>query len=486
MKFSEINLLALLKNFSHKEILEFEKFIISPFFNTQNVLIDLYKALIRFYPDFSGENFSKEVIFKEVFPGKEFNDILLRKYISNLMKLAEDYLICKDTLGNEEKRAVSLLDQFDNKNLTQFFEKQLTKIEKNSVLNSRITVETFYFKHFREELKAGYFIKINKIYEIKSCLIKSQVYILLHLLLTNIVYANMMLIVKKTFKNTENNNYFDEFNDAFDLIRYLENISDLNENEKLFISLCKIDLIISKKPDDLNSLKEMKDIILRMSDILSENLLYTFFSHLNIYYLMNLSVNPEELTRDFFENYKFMIDKGLYERKGIEFINYTEYRTILNYGVRLKEYDWIEKFIHRFSDRHENYMKKDIVKYSLALLNYERKNYDAALKYLSQIKVRSEVIMKLDVDILLLLIYFDLSYLDSALSLIDSLRHFLSEEKFFSNTVLENHHNFLKFYRIILMEKNNNRNKNQSSVIHDIKNCSNLRRKYWLLEKAEW
>lgn len=484
MNFSENNFITLIKSFSKKEILELEKFINSPFFNTQAVLSEIYGELIKYYPDFSGNMFRKEKLFGAVFPDKEFNDILFRKYISNLMKLAEEYLICKDTLGNEEKRAICLLDQFDNKNLTPFFERQLKKMEKNEEVNSKITVETFYFKHFREELKAGYYIKINNVYEIKSCLIKSQLYILLHLLMTNTVYANMMIIIKETFKNTENNDYFDEFNAAFDLIRYLEKFSDLDENEKIFISLCKIDFTLSKDPYNLENLKVMKTIILIMSDILSDNLLYTFFSHLNIYYMINLPLNSEDLTRDYFENHKFMVEKGLYDRRGNEFINYLEYRTILNYAVRLKEIDWMEMFINRFKDHHEEVIKDSLNKYSQALLNYERKNYDVALKYLSEIKV-SEVIMKLDVDILLLLIYFDLDYIDSALSLIDSMRHFLSNEKHFSSSVKENHNYFLKYYRILLMSKHNCKTPDPDTLKFEIIQCKNLRRKYWLIDKIK-
>ncbi len=227
----------------------------------------------------------------------------------------------------------------------------------------------------------------------------------------------------------------------------------------------------------------MKNIILEIADILSDNLLYTFFSHLNIYYLMNLSTNSEDLTRDFFENYKFMIEKGLYDRTGNRFINYTEYRTILNYGVRLKEIDWLEIIIEKFKDHHEEEIKDSLYNYSLALINFEKKKYDVSLKLISKIKV-NEVIMKLDVDMLLLLIYFDLNYVDTALSLIDSMRHFISNEKYFSNSVKENHHNFLKYYRIILMNKNNCEKQDLFELRNELLKCTNLRRKYWLLEKT--
>ncbi|MEZ4822801.1 MAG: hypothetical protein R2942_10420 [Ignavibacteria bacterium] len=123
-------------------------------------------------------------------------------------------------------------------------------------VNYKISVETFYFKHFREELKSGYYIKINKLNEMEIMSYKIAGIYLLHLLMINTVYANIMIIVKRRhLKNTENSNYFDEFNKVFNLIEYLEKISDLDENEKLFVHLCKIDYIISMDPHNLKNLK---------------------------------------------------------------------------------------------------------------------------------------------------------------------------------------------------------------------------------------
>lgn len=306
------------------------------------------------------------------------------------------------------------------------------------------------------------------------------------MLLTNTVYTNMMLIIQKSFRDSEgDNDYFEKFNEVFDLIGYLEKINDLEDVEKMFISLCRIDVVIFKDPHNIENLVIMKDIIFKMADMLSNNLLYTFFSHLNIYYLLNISVKNEELNRDLFENYKFMIERGLYISEDRGFINFSEYRTILLYSLRLKEYDWAEKFISEYKNFHNPVEKENIYIYSKALLNFEKKDFEGAMQMISVLRI-SDMIMKMDSDIILLLIYFEMDYIDNALSLIDSFRHYMLENKILSKDVIKNHIDFLKFYRFLLMNKNNNIKPAESDKIKsEIMNHNNLRRKSWLLEKLE-
>ncbi|MEZ4822800.1 MAG: hypothetical protein R2942_10415 [Ignavibacteria bacterium] len=52
-------------------------------------------------------------------PGRNLMMSFKEIYVKSDGELAEDYLICKDTLANEEK-VISLLDQYDTKNMTPF------------------------------------------------------------------------------------------------------------------------------------------------------------------------------------------------------------------------------------------------------------------------------------------------------------------------------------------------------------------------------
>ena len=109
---SDLSFIRLLKSFSKKEITDFEKFIASPFFNSQSTLVKIFSEIKKYYPEFSDNNFTKKNLYEKVNPGKIYNDVIFRKYISNLFKLSEKFLIVNDTLQNNERKITFLLDQY--------------------------------------------------------------------------------------------------------------------------------------------------------------------------------------------------------------------------------------------------------------------------------------------------------------------------------------------------------------------------------------
>ena len=128
---SNSNLFKIIKTFSKEEILEFEKYVSSPIYNSQGTLIRLYRELKKFYPEFSNKELSKEKLFEKINPGKEYNDVIFRKYMSNLLKLAEGYLVYLEYQSKPEKQSINLLDQYDKRNLNSFYDKLLDQTEKN-------------------------------------------------------------------------------------------------------------------------------------------------------------------------------------------------------------------------------------------------------------------------------------------------------------------------------------------------------------------
>jgi len=482
---SETTFFRLLKGFTKKEILEFEKFVSSPFYNSHQTLIKLFREIRKFYPSFDDKMLTREYLFEKVNSEKTYDDVIFRKYMSNLMKLAEEYLCTIDNMNHRDRKITSLLDQFERRNQISFFRKLVEQYEIVSEESGKITNESFYYKHFREELKSSFEIRTNKLHLLKPSLIKSHTYLLMHLLLTSCVYSNMMLVNKSSFKDSEDINLFEEFFEIFDIIKYLESSKYLTPCEKLFIKLCKYDVTLMKDPSKTELLKSMKSALIDLSVHLNDNLLYIFFSHLNIFYLLNISSGNQEFIRELFENYKFMIQKNLYVSGEREFINFSEYRTILLYALRLKEFEWAESFIKRFKDHHNPEMSNNILNYSMAVLTFEKGELDQSLKYLSTLEL-DDIILKLDSDALLLMIYYEKDYIDSALSVADSFKYYVKSNKILSDQVVKNQSDFIKYMKCILKHKLTGMSSfDYEKLREDISNNKTVRRKNWLLQKLD-
>src|SRR5438034_704455 len=88
----DTNLIQLLKTLNKNEFKEFEKFVKSPFYNEGRNYENFFQILKKNYPDFDQDSITKEKIFNQLYPGKPYNDEIIRKIISNLLKLAKQYL----------------------------------------------------------------------------------------------------------------------------------------------------------------------------------------------------------------------------------------------------------------------------------------------------------------------------------------------------------------------------------------------------------
>jgi len=478
------NLIKVLSTFSKKELNEFEKFVSSPFFNNQSTLVRLFNEIKNYYPEFNSIDFTKENLFSIINPGKKYNDTLFRKYFSNLAKLSEDFLVCIDIKSNDDRRQTSLLDQYDKRILYPMFEKLSQQINER-LDHEGITNESFYYKNFREELKASFNIRTNNLQRLNNDLKNAHKYILLHLLLSSTVYSNMMLVNKKSFKDADLENTFEGFFETFDLIKYLESRNDLSRSESLFVDLCKYDILLMKDPCVKENLTSMNDVLLKMTSHLNKNLLYTFFSHLNIYYIINIENGKKEYLRDLFENYKLMISKDLYISEGRGYINFSEYRSILLYALKLKEYDWAEEYINKHKTYHNPETQKNISNFSFAYLNFEKNNYDEALNFLSKVK-RDNIIIKLDTEVIYMILYFEKGYFDSALSLAETTFQSLSTNKVLSKDVLINQLKFIKYFKAVIKIDSVRNDRTSIEILYNtISSEPQFRRKDWLLSKLE-
>ena len=78
----------LFKHLSKEELLKFEKFVNSPYFNNSKKVTELFTIVNTS----SGEKLSKHKLFSLLYPAEKYNDSRMRKILSDLNKLFEKFL----------------------------------------------------------------------------------------------------------------------------------------------------------------------------------------------------------------------------------------------------------------------------------------------------------------------------------------------------------------------------------------------------------
>jgi hypothetical protein len=90
MKKSKV--IDVLKTFLPDELKRFKEFVYSSFHNRNKNVIKLFDLLKKYHPEFESEKLEKEKIYKKFFPEKQYNDVVIRILISDLLKLSEEFL----------------------------------------------------------------------------------------------------------------------------------------------------------------------------------------------------------------------------------------------------------------------------------------------------------------------------------------------------------------------------------------------------------
>ena len=121
------SLTDILRSFSKKEIKEFGLFVESPYYNTSEATTKLYYEIIKFYPAFSSRNYDKEYLFSKVYPGGILKEDLLRKLLSNLIKLTNEFLK-QESVKKMKDQELLVLKEYSKRGLTVMFENKAEEI----------------------------------------------------------------------------------------------------------------------------------------------------------------------------------------------------------------------------------------------------------------------------------------------------------------------------------------------------------------------
>jgi len=82
------------------EVSRFEKFLASPYFNRSHKILEAFKFICCRVKHFKGDKKDKidllpanEEIYKHLYPGKRYSDVIIRNHLSDLVKLGMDFLL---------------------------------------------------------------------------------------------------------------------------------------------------------------------------------------------------------------------------------------------------------------------------------------------------------------------------------------------------------------------------------------------------------
>src|SRR5205085_5623969 len=155
-------LIVALRSFSPEELKSFRNYIVSAFHNSNKNVIKFFDIIRTYAPELNSTILEKEKVFKKLFPGRKYNDIVIRILISNMLRLAEEFLAYKKYSEDVLAEKKYLLESLKEKKLENLFRKHVKEAEEILNKNGNIS-DSFFLKKFEiESQKFNFMIAMDR------------------------------------------------------------------------------------------------------------------------------------------------------------------------------------------------------------------------------------------------------------------------------------------------------------------------------------
>ncbi len=472
----ENGVIQILRTFSRNELIEFDRFLRSPYFTEgkrvrSNKAHSLFKSLCRFHPEFNDMKLTKEKLFATIYPRKRYNDATFRKINSDLTFLTERFLIQRAMESNELDEKKYLTAEMKNRNLDDLFEKHYNALIKH--IGDLRRDEEYYFESYKAWMKYYNFFYNKKNFRQLSVSADNVNNFSIFALISSLkIYLWALSFERMT-------------NKEFDLILSEEILLYVGKNLKRFdpvpqlqLVYCLIMLIKTNKESYYRKVIRLKkDHLLHMSDIDKVNTFIMLTNYCN----ENILLGEEKLRTE-----RFRLDKEF-----LQIIKRTEFKKPhVLYAIaaaknanRLGKFSWAERMLTELVNEFTPEEYSFAVNFIKADKLFIRKDFNSALNHLSKINSpfgnQKQYVRNLQIQI-----FIEIEKYDTALSIIDSSRHFLKREKQLSESTRKNSENFLRLAERFIRVKNLH-SPDKLFVLHkQIQETDHVFNKDWLLEKC--
>lgn len=476
-------LVSILKTFSKEEFKEFEKFIDSPFFSTGRNLKPLYRALRKFYPSFDSQDFTKENVFRALMPAKQYNNALLRRHVSDMSKMAEEYI--KQVVLREEPfevRKAFLYELMARKNDALFLHhlKLLEKyIDSQKLHNSYFNIKAEY-----EAILIEYYLTIDHQESVTGNVVSRGNYHILQFLVSLSIDLSDLIVNNHAFNSSLNNTLAFRIAESTDFKLLLENIRDSNPEYYQIAELFCCNILSVIQPANEEYVKKQKELIETVIniDLFSKEFQRTVLVDLIGRLMERYLTGKPEYQKLMFEVNKILLEKKLFRIENCYF-PIIAFKSLIQNALQINEIEWTEKFIEEFHKQLAPECRNSMKHYGYAFLFFKKKEYKRSFEECSKVKFEN-IIINYDIKLLTLKLYYDTDSFETALSFIDSFKHFVSSNKFISEPHKEYFNNLIYFVNKLIKAQMGNERIRKDDLIGELSRVKNVHGRDWVLEKA--
>ena len=461
-------LVTLLQTLSKKEWRELDRFVRSPYFNRDDGVARLF-GLLREQVQELNVPPHKELIFKKLYPDTStYDDQQMRLLMSYLLKLTEAFLVQQEQALDTMRLKTLLTAQYRKRRLPRHFANAWKEAQKSRELHPYRNAD-FFQDAFRLEMENYRFQASSKrIREFNLQEVADSLDIVF--ISQKLRQACSMLSHQAVYKAEY------DFGLLEPALQYIEDHKLLHLPAISVYYYCFRALT---RPEDDHFFHEFKKQILIWTDLFPPDEMRDLFILGINYCIKRYNEGAGAYLKDEFELYREGLDRGILLSEG-QLSRFT-YRNAVALGLVLKEYSWVEQFLHQYRDHLPPSHRESMFSFCLALLQYSRQHYKEALDLLQKSEYE-DLLLNLAAKTVQLKIFYEWGETDLLSAHLQAMRAFIRRKKIIGYHQ-ENYLNTIQLTRR-LVEVNPFDKKAVEDLKAEIGQTRNLAEKAWLLTQV--
>jgi hypothetical protein len=476
----KIELTAIVNLINRSEFENFGKYIVSPYFNISQRLINLYNFIDKNFSKIVLGKISREDAAKAVI-GNKFSDTALRKLFSDFTAEIHNFMAFNEFKNEPYNKLFYLLNQIKTANNKEHykiklkeFKKKFEKIADNE-LRSKMLSE-LYWEEYNAEPE-NIFHKYSGSLQFASDKLDEYYFS------RKLLYFQLMF--SKQYLNKEDIGYKWYMSD--EITGFIEKNSDyikiaLPEIFLKYLMLRMLDF----KSDHL--ITEYYVLIERKSSQFTKQKITDYYSDLYNYFTIRIG-RGEIRFRQYLINLVKMLDEKdllIYEAPGK--ISYYSFKSITDTCIYLKELTWMEYFINKYKDKLDDVNRNNISNLAYAKLYYFKKEIQKARFSLAKVDYK-DYIHYPDAKLFQSCIEYDAENYIEVYLIFDSVKKYLKKNRKIPAHMAESYNRFIQVSdRLIKINEKKSRDTafQINMLLKELENAEKpVYARNWLLERIK-
>jgi len=443
-------LIHLLKTRSSRELFRFGEYVRSPFFNKNKKVIQLCDLVLKHAPGYFHPSLEKTNVYKIIFESTTYNELQLNNVISDLLQLLYDF-IAQIHFG--EQRILQkefLLKELLEKDTSLHFEKTVRRYRQLQKQNPHRSFDFFEKeKILYDELDQYTQTKIKRQFDENLQLVNDNLD--LSYFINKFRVACDMISRNIVINANYQCHFLEEILNHFDEKKYLQ------EEPALKVYHKTLQMLQGEGEEEFYF--DLKKLLDKYFSVFPKSEIFTLYNYALNFSIQKINSGKDEFYQEILELYKVLLDKEIILHNNT--LSQWTYKNIVTTAIRLKEFEWTEKFINKYKPILPHDEQDNAYAYNLAVWYHAQNDFRNALFQLQGVEF-TDTNYHLGAKIIQLKSYYELNEDEAFYALLEAFKKYILRSRDLSAYRKKANANFLRLAKKVFQLKlNRGKNFNQ-------------------------